>query len=226
MAPSINPGALLWRADRREQLALKRGFDLLCAALGLVVLCPVLLCAAAAVRFSGPGPVFYRQTRIGRDGRPFAILKFRTMVADADRLGLPITVGRDPRITAVGAFLRRSKLDELPQLLNVLRGDMSLVGPRPEVPKYVARYTDAQRRVLWVRPGITDPASIQYRDENTLLANFDDPEEAYVRQVLPAKLAMNLAYLQNFSFWGDLGLLFGTALRLARDAAGNTRKQL
>ena len=201
---------------KRGQLALKRCMDVLFSALGLLVLSPVLLCIAAAIALDDRGPVFYRQQRVGRDGKPFAILKFRTMVADAERRG-QLTVGADDRITRVGRVLRSTKLDELAQLFNVLKGDMSLVGPRPEVPRYVALYTPAQRLVLRVRPGITDAASIAYRDENALLGRSTEPERTYVEQVMPAKLALNLDYVQHFSLGGDLRLLLSTFTHIARD---------
>jgi lipopolysaccharide/colanic/teichoic acid biosynthesis glycosyltransferase len=203
---------------RRGQLRLKRAADVLIGALGLALCSPLFALIAAAIALDDDGPVFYRQERVGRDGKPFRILKFRTMVRDADRKGLPLTVGADARITRVGRFLRRTKLDELAQLVNVLRGDMSLVGPRPEVPRYVALYTPVQRLVLRVRPGITDPASIAYRDENALLAHSADPERDYVERVMPAKLAINLDYLLHFTLWGDLLLLVSTLVHLCRDA--------
>ncbi len=202
---------------KRGSLLLKRAFDLLVSTVSIVVLSPVLLIIALAIKLDSPGPVFYRQQRIGRNGAPFAILKFRTMVVDADRLGL-LTIGRDARITRVGRFLRKTKLDELAQLFNVFIGEMSLVGPRPEVPKYVALYTDEQRAVLALKPGITDLASIRYRDENALLGQSTDPERVYIDEVMPAKLAINLDYLAHFSFWGDIGLLFATVGALLGDA--------
>lgn len=192
----------------------KRLFDLIVAGAALIVLSPLLAAVAAAVRFDSPGPALYRQERVGRGGRPFRIVKFRTMRSDADRAGRQITVGGDPRITRVGAALRKWKLDELPQLVNVVRGDMSLVGPRPEVPKYVQRYTPEQREVLRVRPGITDLASIEYRDENELLAGQADPEGFYLQEVMPRKLELNRAYLERRSLGYDLWILVRTALRV------------
>ncbi len=189
---------------------LKRAFDLLAAGLGLVVLSPAFLVIALAIRLGSPGPVFFRQERIGLGGRPFRILKFRTMRVDAEKLGGQLTVSADPRVTRVGAVLRKGKLDELPQLVNVVAGDMSLVGPRPEVPRYVARYDDRQRRVLEVRPGITDPASIAYRNENDLLDAAADPEATYLSEIMPAKLELNLAYLERRSLVSDIGIIFRT----------------
>jgi len=170
----------------------KRLFDLLCAGLGLLILLPMLVLLALWIKLDSRGPIFFRQERVGRHGRPFLIHKFRSMQVDAPARGLQITVGADPRITRAGRFLRASKLDELPQLWDVLRGAMSLVGPRPEVPKYVALYPEELRRVvLSVRPGITDLASLEYRDESALLAAAADPEREYVEVVLPAKLALS-----------------------------------
>ena len=188
----------------------KRAFDLAASGLGLLVLAPVFAFIALAIRFDSPGPVFYRQERVGRGGKPFLIFKFRTMQVDADRVGGPLTVGGDPRITRAGRFLRKGKLDELPQLLNVVRGEMSLVGPRPEVPKYVALYTPEQREVLEVRPGITDPASIEFRDENELLEGSSDPEALYVSEILPRKLGLNLEYARGAGFFYDIRVILAT----------------
>lgn len=194
----------------------KRLFDLSAAALGLLALSPAFLVIGLAIVLDSRGPVFFRQERVGRHGQPFRIFKFRTMRVGADRLGGQLTVAGDARITRVGAALRASKLDELPQLINVVRGEMSLVGPRPEVPRYVAMYDERQRRVLDVRPGITDPASIRYRDENSVLAAADDPEAAYVRDVMPHKLALNLAYLERRTLASDVGVILATLARIVR----------
>jgi lipopolysaccharide/colanic/teichoic acid biosynthesis glycosyltransferase len=191
----------------------KRLFDLVCAGAGLVLLAPLLLGIALWIRLDSRGPVFFRQQRVGRFGAPFHIHKFRTMREDAPALGPQITVGADPRITRAGRFLRRHKLDELPQLIDVFAGTMSLVGPRPEVPRYVAMYPAALRdKVLSVRPGITDPASIEYHDESALLAASSDPERVYVEQVMPAKLRFAAAYVEQRSMLGDLRLI-GATLR-------------
>jgi lipopolysaccharide/colanic/teichoic acid biosynthesis glycosyltransferase len=195
---------------------LRRAFDVTAAGLGLVVLSPLFAVVAVAVKASSPGPVFFRQERVGRGGRTFRIHKFRTMRADAERLGGQLTVGADPRITSVGAFLRKSKIDELPQLIDVVQGTMALVGPRPEVPRYVALYTAEQRRVLDVRPGITDPASIQYRDESAVLVAAADPERAYVDEIMPHKLAINLAYLARRTLASDVGVILATLARIVR----------
>jgi lipopolysaccharide/colanic/teichoic acid biosynthesis glycosyltransferase len=188
---------------------LKRAFDFIASAIGLVVLSPVLLLLALLIKLTSPGPVFHRGTRVGRYGKPFPLYKFRSMVVNAAQMGPAVTVTDDPRITPVGRLLRRTKLDELPQLINVLRGDMSLVGPRPEDPKYVALYTDEQRRVLEVRPGITSPASVAYRSEETLLSG-EDWERAYVERILPAKLATDLEYTSHASLWTDVKLIVQT----------------
>lgn len=193
----------------------KRLFDIVCAALGLALLVPLLLLLALWVKLDTTGPVFYRQERVGRHGQPFFIHKLRTMrVGEA---GPQITVGADPRITRSGRFLRASKLDELPQLWDVLRGAMSLVGPRPEVPRYVALYPEAQRRiVLSVRPGITDPASLQFRHESELLARAADPEREYVERLMPQKLALACDYVQQASLAGDLRIIARTLGALLR----------
>lgn len=189
----------------------KRLFDLLVAGVGLAVLAPVFVVIALAIKADSPGPVFYRQQRIGRGGVPFRIHKFRTMAHDPQERGPQITAGADPRITRVGAFLRRSKLDELAQLIDVVQGTMSLVGPRPEVPRFVALYPVALReKVLSVRPGITDIASIEFRDENELLAHAADPEHEYVHVVMPRKLDLAARYVDQASFATDLRLLVRT----------------
>ena len=195
----------------------KRLFDLLGAAAALLLLSPLLLLAALAVKLDSPGPVFFRQERVGRHGVPFRIHKFRTMRSGA--AGLQITVEDDPRITRVGAFLRRTRIDELPQFIDVLQGTMSLVGPRPEVPRYVAFYPPGLReRALAVRPGITDPASLAYIDEGTRLAKAADPEREYIEVILPQKLRQAADYAERATLWTDLGVLWRTALRLARQA--------
>jgi lipopolysaccharide/colanic/teichoic acid biosynthesis glycosyltransferase len=180
----------------------------------LLLLAPLLLLVALAVKLDSPGPVFFRQERVGRHGVPFHIHKFRTMRTGAT--GLQITVGADPRITRVGAWLRRSRVDELPQFIDVLLGRMSLVGPRPEVPRYVALYpAEVRARALAVRPGITDPASLAYIDEASLLAQAADPEREYVEVVLPRKVALAAQYAERATLWTDLAVLWQTAQRLA-----------
>jgi lipopolysaccharide/colanic/teichoic acid biosynthesis glycosyltransferase len=196
--------------------ASKRAFDLLFASLGLVVISPVFILAAIAIKLDSAGPVLFLQERIGRNFRPFSIYKFRTMVVGADRRGGQITVGSDPRVTRVGRWLRRTKIDELPQLFNVLLGEMSLVGPRPEVPKYVEMYHDEYAVVLSVRPGLTDPASVKYRDEAGILAASPDPEREYVSRILPDKIALAREYVARATFSSDLAVLLRTLLRIAR----------
>ena len=189
----------------------KRLFDLAGAGLALLLLAPLLLLLALAIRLDSAGPVFFRQERVGRLGVLFRIHKFRTMRVDAPALGLPLTVGRDARITRVGHWLRHYRLDELPQLMDVLLGRMSLVGPRPEVPRYVAHYPAALRaRVLAVRPGITDPASLAHIDEAALLAAAADPEREYIERILPTKLALQAAYAEHATLWTDLAVLART----------------
>jgi lipopolysaccharide/colanic/teichoic acid biosynthesis glycosyltransferase len=191
----------------------KRLFDVIVAVLGLLLLSPLLVGIALWIKLDSPGPVFFRQERVGRGGALFRIHKFRSMRADAPHAGPQLTVGADPRITRAGQVLRRTKLDELPQLIDVLAGSMSLVGPRPEVPRYVALYPAALRdKVLSVRPGITDPASIEYRDESALLARAADPERVYIEQVMPAKLRCAASYVDRMSLANDVRLI-GATLR-------------
>ena len=189
----------------------KRLFDLLGSALALLVLAPLLVLVALAVRLESPGPVFFRQQRVGRHGVPFRIHKVRTMVIDAQALGPLVTVGRDARITRVGHWLRHYRIDELPQFIDVLRGRMSLVGPRPEVPRFVAHYpADLKAKVLAVRPGITDPASLAHIDEAALLAGAADPERAYIERILPHKLALQADYAARATLGSDLAVLVRT----------------
>ena len=195
----------------------KRLFDLLASSFGLFCLAPLFLAIITFIKLDSPGPAFYRQERVGRGGRLFRIHKFRTMVIDAELLGAQITVGADPRVTRVGRWLRKYKLDELPQLLDVWLGHMSLVGPRPEVPRYVACYpANVRHLVLSVRPGITDRASIEFRDENEILGRSVDPHLAYINDVLPIKLSYCLDYVQNASFCGDIAIIFATLRALVR----------
>ena len=193
----------------------KRLFDTGVATLALLLLWPLMVVIALIVKLDSPGPVFFRQQRVGRFGVPFRIHKFRTMVDGASQQGLPLTVGDDARITRSGRWLRRTRLDELPQLIDVLAGHMSMVGPRPEVPKYVAHYPPALReRVLAVRPGITDPASLLYMDESERLARADDPEREYVQMILPRKLQCAADYAVRATLLSDCGVLLRTLRRL------------
>lgn len=198
-------------------MIVKRIFDLLASGIGLLVLSPAFLLIALSIKLDSPGPVFFRQERVGRFGRVFRIHKFRTMVTDAERKGLQITVGADARITRTGSALRKYKLDELAQLIDVFIGDMSLVGPRPEVPKYVDHYPPEFRNIiLSVKPGITDWASIQYKDENEILGRASDPHKAYIEEVLPVKIGYYLDYVKNRSLIGDIRIIFATLRALAR----------
>lgn len=199
---------------KKSQIILKRIFDFTCSLIGLIILSPFFLIIAIAIKVDSKGPVFFKQKRIGKNGNPFEIYKFRTMVVDAESLGKQITVGEDPRITRVGSFLRKYKLDEFPQLINVLIGDMSLVGPRPEVPRYVEIYNDVQRKVLLVKPGITDYASIEFRNENDILGKSNNPEEEYIKTIMPTKLDLNLKYIDEMSFSHDIKLIFKTIGRV------------
>lgn len=193
---------------------MKRLLDILFSFLGLLVLSPLLLITAIAVMFDSRGGVFYRQLRVGQNGKDFLLFKFRTMRTGADKKGLITVGGRDSRITRVGYYLRKYKLDELPQLLNVLIGDMSLVGPRPEVRKYVDLYNDEQRQVLSVKPGITDYASIEYSNENELLGKSSNPEKTYIEEIMPHKLQLNQRYIQEQGVVTDLKIIFKTIAKI------------
>lgn len=193
----------------------KRAFDVTAAAIGLVLLSPVLLVAALAVWLDSPGGIFFRQERVGRGFQPFHIYKFRTMFATAAPPGLSITASGDQRITRVGRFLRAAKIDELPQLLNVVKGEMSLVGPRPEVRSYVELFSADYREILAVRPGITDLASLKYRDESRLLAAAADPHAEYVARILPDKIRLAKEYLAHASLLFDLGVIVRTLAAIA-----------
>ena len=192
----------------------KRLFDIVSSGIGLLCLAPVFVVMAIWIKLDSRGPVFYRQTRVGRYGRDFRIFKFRSMRVGSDK-GRQITVGeKDPRITRFGYFIRRYKIDELPQLINVFLGDMSIVGPRPEVRKYVDLYSEEQREVFQVRPGITDLASIKYRNENELLSQVDDPDTYYIDVIMPDKLTINLEYIRHQSFMGDIKIIFNTLFKI------------
>ncbi len=188
----------------------KRIFDLVVASVGLVMLLPWFVLVIILIRLDDGGPAFFRQVRVGHHGKPFRIWKFRTMRVDAGQGGGLITAAGDPRVTRVGRWLRRAKLDELPQLMNVVMGNMSMVGPRPEVPYYVEQYSEGQRRVLNLMPGITDPASVAFRDEEVVLAHFDDREAAYVQEIMPEKIRLNLEYARYATLWRDIGVILKT----------------
>jgi lipopolysaccharide/colanic/teichoic acid biosynthesis glycosyltransferase len=193
---------------------LKRLFDITFSAIGLLLLSPAFLLLSLGIALGSRGGIFYLQTRVGKDNKDFKLFKFRTMHTGADKKGLLTVGGRDPRITVLGYTLRKYKLDELPQLLNVLLGSMSLVGPRPEVRKYVNFYTEEQRQVLQVKPGITDYASLEYFSENELLARSADPEQTYIREIMPAKLALNKKYIAEAGLGTDLKIIVRTLRRI------------
>lgn len=196
-------------------MAAKRLFDIVCSAAGLLVLSPVLLITALLVGLTSPGGVLFKQERMGKDGIPFTIYKFRSM--RKDNRGLKITTNQDSRITPVGKVLRKTKLDELPQLFNVLKGDMSFVGPRPEVREYTDLYTEEQRQIFLVRPGITGKASIEFRNENELLSESEDPNRTYIEEIMPKKLELDMEYIPNASVLYDIGLIFKTLITVIRD---------
>ncbi len=192
----------------------KRLFDIVFSLFGLVILSPAFIYWGIRVKLDSPGPVFFQQTRIGRFGRPFKIIKFRTMVVDAELKGRQLTSIEDPRVTKFGRLLRRYKFDELPQLVNVFRGDMSLVGPRPEVPKYAEMFQDQYKEILTVKPGITDYAAVEFRDEESILERYDNPEDGYIKEVLPKKIELYKKYLKKKSFQTDMKLIFLTLKKL------------
>ena len=189
---------------------MKRLFDIIASGMGLICLSPLFAVFAIWIKCDSQGPVFYRQVRVGRGNKDFSLFKFRSMRPDSDKLGLITVGGRDPRVTRSGYYIRKYKLDEFPQLINVFLGDMSLVGPRPEVRKYVEMYTPEQMKVLSVRPGITSLASIRYRNENDILAAAEDPDKCYIEQVMPDKLAIDLEYVKQATLLNDIRLIFST----------------
>ena len=193
-----------------------RFFDFILSLVGLVVLAPIFIVLVIWIKIDSKGPVFYKQVRVGQNGIDFGLFKFRSMVVDADKKGLISVGGRDPRITRSGYFIRKYKLDELPQLINVLLGDMSLVGPRPEVRKYVDLYTDEQQKVLSVKPGITDYASIEYMDENEILGKSSDPEKTYIEEIMPEKIKYNMKYIQNKNLFEYFKIILSTVLKIVR----------
>jgi len=194
----------------------KRLFDILASGLGLIVLSPVFVVLAIWIKCDSKGPVFYRQVRVGKNGVDFKIYKFRSMRQGADKAGLITVGGHDPRVTRSGYFIRKYKLDELAQLINVLVGDMSLVGPRPEVRKYVDMYSQEQLKVLSVRPGITDYASIEYIDENVLLEISADPDKTYIEEIMPAKIKLNMKYISNPTIAEYFKIIFLTVTKIVR----------
>lgn len=195
---------------------MKRLIDIFASGLGLLILSPVFVVLAIWIKCDSKGPVFYRQVRVGKNGADFRIFKFRSMRQGADKSGLITVGGRDPRVTRSGYYIRKYKLDELAQLVNVFVGDMSLVGPRPEVRKYVDMYTDEQRKVLSVRPGITDYASIEYMDENVLLEKSADPDKTYIEEIMPAKIELNMQYIDNPTLAEYFKIIFLTFFKIVR----------
>lgn len=195
---------------KKAALFFKRCFDITASFFGILFLLIPFAAVAVAVKCSSRGPVFFRQVRVGKNGREFRIYKFRTMVADAEKKGMQITVGSDSRVTGIGRVLRKTKVDELPQLFNVFAGQMSFVGPRPEVPHYVDMYSDYQKNVLRIKPGITELASIVYRDENDVLAKSEDPERTYIEEIMPEKIKLNMQYMQKMNVFYDIYLIFRT----------------
>ena len=198
------------RSGRRIEEALKRGMDIIMALTGIALGSPLMLVVAIAIKLGSKGPVFYRGVRVGRYGVPFRMFKFRTMRADADKTGVHSTSNDDPRITSVGRFLRNHKLDELPQLINILKGEMSLVGPRPEVPYYVDMFTVEEKAILSVRPGFTDWASLWNSDEGAVLAGSPDPEKTYMEKIRPEKIRLQLEYVRRHTLATDIAILFQT----------------
>ena len=188
----------------------KRAFDIVATVIGGLILLPIILIISVWIKLSSKGPLFYTQTRVGQDFKPFKLYKFRSMVINADQIGPSVTSGDDPRITKVGRVIRRTKIDELPQLLNVLKGDMSLVGPRPEVQKFVDMKKEEYQKVLSVKPGITDNAAIEYRDEETIMEQYADKEQAYIDIILPQKIELYRHYIDHLSFKNDFKLILQT----------------
>lgn len=195
---------------KKFNMVFKRIFDIGASFFGLVILSPIFLLIAIFIKIDSKGSIFFKQQRVGKNKEIFEIYKFRTMVTDAEKIGKQITIGNDSRITNVGKFIRKCKLDELPQLLNVLRGEMSLVGPRPEVPRYVELYDEYQEQILLVKPGITDYASIEFRNENEILGKSIRPEETYIKDIMPIKIELNVKYIKNISLIEDFKLILKT----------------
>ncbi len=201
---------------KKVSLFFMRAFDIFASASGLLFLALPFILIVVIINLESKGGAFFKQIRVGKNGKEFKILKFRTMVSDAEKKGLQISTSGDSRITKAGKLLRKTKIDELPQLINVLKGDMSLVGPRPEVPKYVAMYDENQRQVLLVRPGITDIASIKYRNENEILENAEEPEKVYIEEIMPAKLNYNMVYMEKMGLFENIKIIFQTILAVIK----------
>ena len=193
---------------------IKRLFDFFCSLIGVIILSPILLIISLAIKFGSPGPILYHGLRIGKDKKPFKIYKFRTLVINADKIGGPSTSDDDPRLIKIGKFLRKYKLDELPQLFNVIKGEMSLVGPRPEVPEYAKLYKNEEQIVFSVKPGITDLASLWNDNEGAILKGSPDPEKTYLEQIRPEKVRLQIKYVKEKSFIGDLKIIFKTLKKI------------
>lgn len=209
-------------AKRKGHLRFKRVFDVTVASILLVLLSPVMLVIAVAIKVNSKGPVFFRQVRVTQYGKEFRIFKFRTMVVDAEKIGTQVTVGNDPRITKVGHMIRKTRLDEIPQLLNVLKGEMSFVGTRPEVPKYVNQYKPEMMATLLMPAGITSKASIEFKNEEKILDDVDDVDKVYVEEVLPIKMIYNVAYIEKFTAWSDSRLMIDTVLAMIKKDTDET----
>lgn len=197
-------------SQKKLSLIIKRTFDIISSTIGLIILSPIFILISLCIKLDSKGTIFFKQVRVGKNKKIFKIYKFRTMVTDAEKIGKQITVGNDCRITKVGKFIRKYKIDELPQLINVLKGEMSLVGPRPEVPRYVELYDKYQEQILLVQPGITDYASIEFRNENDILGKSSNPEETYIKDIMPTKIELNLKYIKNISLYEDFKLIIKT----------------
>ena len=210
---------------KQGSLLLKRLFDIVVSAAMLLLASPVFLILAVAIKLDSPGPVFYRQERVTQYGRKFRIFKFRTMVSNADKIGAQVTVGNDSRITRVGKLIRKCRLDEVSQLIDILRGTMTFVGTRPEVPKYVAAYTPEMMATLLLPAGVTSLASIMYKDEDQLLSGAEDVDQVYIEKVLPGKMRYNLEAIESFSFWGDIKLMFMTVFAVLGKDYSKTEEQ-
>lgn len=202
--------------EKKLELIIKRVFDLFLSAIGLMILFPLFGVIATLIKLDSKGPIFFKQERVGKDGEIFKIFKFRTMRVDGEDNGRQITVGNDIRITKIGKSIRKCKIDEFPQLINVFKGEMSLVGPRPEVPRYVGLYDEEQVQVLLLKPGITDYASIKFRDESEILGRSIDPEKEYIEHIMPMKLSLNLKYIDRISCFEDVRIIFQTILCIIR----------
>ncbi len=203
-------------SPRFKNSMIKRVFDIVSSATVLTGISPFIFLIAIFIKISDRGPIFFSHTRVGKNFTPFKVHKFRTMVVDASQIGPAITAGNDSRITKFGRFLRKTKLDEIPQLFNVLKGDMSIVGPRPEVYKYVEMFPDEYQKILQVKPGLTDYATIEFRDEENILNKYNDPEAGYTREVIPAKIELCRKYLRDKGFFTDMKLIFFTLWKLIR----------